>query len=242
MSLGWIRPATLATVALAALLPVERSAPAEPARVAPRLTLTAPRGGQTQERVVTIRGTCAGVKAERLTLVLNGIPLSIPRNGDGFESPQVLAPGLNTIRVLAAEPGGVVEDSVALYARVPAKDLRVTLTWDTPGTDVDLWVTGPDGEKVFYGHRNGSLGGSLDTDVTTGFGPETFTVARLFKGAWRIQAHYYGGQSYGGPTPTWIEVNVIEREGQADEARRIFRGLLVAAGDVLEVGEVLASR
>lgn len=237
MSLRSLRTSALGLVALATLLPTQRSAPAEPAAAPPRLTLTAPRGGQTQERVVTIRGTCVGVKAERLTLVLNGVPLSIPRNADGFESPQVLAPGLNTIRVLAEEPGGAVEDSVALYARVPAKDLRVTLTWDTPSTDVDLWVTGPDGEKVFYGHRNGSLGGTLDTDVTTGFGPETFTLARLAKGAWRIQAHYYGGQ-----VPTWVEVNVIEREGQADEARRTFRGLLVAAGDVLEVGEVLDGR
>ncbi len=204
-----------------------------PRPAAARLTITSPRGGQTEQRVVRIQGTVTGVAAERLTLVLNGVPLSIPRQGDRFETEQVLAPGPNALRVRAETRDGPVEDQVAVFARVPAKDLRVTLTWDTPGTDVDLWVTGPDGEKVFYGHRQGALGGTLDTDVTTGYGPETFTLARLAPGAWRIQAHYYGGAS-----PTWVEVNVIEREGQPDEARRTLTGLLLAAGDILEAGEV----
>jgi uncharacterized protein YfaP (DUF2135 family) len=170
-----------------------------------------------------------------LTLVLNGVPLPIAREGEAFQSEQVLAPGLNTVRVLAEEAGKVLEDSVAVHARVPAKDLRITLTWDTPATDVDLWVTGPDGEKVFYSQRQGALGGTLDTDVTTGYGPETFTLARLTRGpkGWLIQAHYFGGAA-----PTWVEVHVIEHEGQPDEARRTFRGLLLAVGDILEVGTI----
>lgn len=217
----------------APLLARAEPAPAPP----PRLRLLAPLGGQTRERVVTIRGEAQGIKAERLTLVLNGVPLSIPRSEAGFETQQVLAPGRNSIRVVAEEGGQLLEDSVTVFARVPAKDLRVTLTWDTPATDVDLWVTGPDAEKVFYSHRQGALGGTLDTDVTTGFGPETFTLARLSAGAWRIQAHYYGGAA-----PTWVEVTVVEHEGEPQETRRVFRGLLLAVGDVLEVGEIAVSR
>jgi uncharacterized protein YfaP (DUF2135 family) len=204
----------------------------EPPR-APSLVITAPIGGQTDERVVTIRGTAEGVTAERVTLVLNGVALSIPRSGEAFETVQVLAPGWNEIAVESDTPAGRLADSVSVYARVPSKDLRVTMTWDTPATDVDLWVTGPGGEKVFYSHRQDALGGTLDTDVTTGFGPETFTLARLVRGTWHIQAHYYGG-----PAPTWVTVTVIEREGQLDERRREFRGLLARAGDVLEIGEV----
>lgn len=225
--LAWLGGVAAAAL-LAPSLPAAPPAPPGPAR----LRITAPLGGQTSERVVTIQGECPGVAAPRLTLVLNGVPLSIAREGATFQTEQVLAPGANTIRVVAEEAGRVLEDSVALHAQVPAKDLRITLTWDTPGTDVDLWVTGPDGEKVFYGHRQGALGGTLDTDVTSGFGPETFTLARRSPGAWRIQAHYYGGA-----TPTWVEVNVIEHEGQPEESRRLFRGLLLAVGEVLEVGE-----
>lgn len=231
----------LALAALALALPLLAStAPASPvpAKVA-RVRITAPRGGQTGERVVAIRGECLGVTAARLTLVLNGVPLSIAREGETFQTEQVLAPGLNTVRVLAEEAGQVLEDSVAVHARVPAKDLRVTLTWDTPGTDVDLWVTGPDGEKVFYSHRQGALGGTLDTDVTTGYGPETFTLARLTPGpkGWQIQAHYYSGSA-----PTRIQVHVIEHEGQPDEARRTFEGLLLAVGDILGAGQVGGDR
>jgi uncharacterized protein YfaP (DUF2135 family) len=226
----------LALLLLLAAAPLfARASPAPAAD--PYLRILAPLSGQTRERVVTIRGVATDLRSERLTLVLNGVPLSIPRKGQEFETRQVLAPGRNSIRVLAEEAGKVIQDSVTLHARVPAKDLRVTLTWDTPRTDVDLWVTGPDGERVMYNHREGKLGGSLDTDVTEGHGPETFTLARLSPGAWRIQAHYYGGA-----VPTWVEVTVVEHEGEPAETRRVFRGLLLATGDVLEVGEVTGGR
>jgi uncharacterized protein YfaP (DUF2135 family) len=224
--------ATLLTLAGALLLPSARDD-----KPLPSVRITSPRGGQTKERVVTIRGELAGIQGDRLTLVLNGVPLSIARQGDAFESAQVLAPGLNTIRVVAPASSATVEDAVAVFASVPAKDLRVTLTWDTPGTDIDLWVTGPDGEKVFYQRRNGAEGGTLDTDVTTGYGPETYTQARVRPGTYRVQAHYYGGQA-----PTRVAVNVIRGEGTLAEERREFRAVLLKPGEVVEVGEFVVTR
>ena len=38
-------------------------------------------------------------------------------------------------------------------------DVRVILTWDADNTDMDLWVTDPNGEKCFYSHRNTQIGG-----------------------------------------------------------------------------------
>lgn len=228
---GGLRGAALLLVLVGAGTVLGGEAP----RPAPaRLTITSPRGGQTEQRVVRIQGTVTGVTAERLTLVLNGVPLSIPRQGDRFETEQVLAPGPNALRVRAETREGPVEDQVAVFARVPAKDLRVTLTWDTPGTDVDLWVTGPDGEKVFYGHRAGKAGGTLDTDVTTGFGPETYTQARAAKGTLRVQAHAYRIDR-----PTRVELTTVRFEGTPDEDRRTFRAVLLRTGDVVEVGEVV---
>ncbi len=148
--------------------------------------------------------------------MVNGIPMSVGVDGNGaFQQPQVLSPGLNTLRAVVKRDGVAAEDSVAVFAQVPAKDLRVTLTWDTPGTDVDLWLTGPDGEKVLYGHRAGKAGGTLDTDVTTGFGPETYTQARLQKGTYRVQAHAYRIER-----PTRVELTVVRFEGTPDEDRR----------------------
>jgi uncharacterized protein YfaP (DUF2135 family) len=194
--------------------------------------ILSPDGGQTSERVVTVRGRVAGHAAGRLTLVVNGLPMSVPIENGEFAQAQVLSPGTNTIRAVLVEPGRVVEDALVLHASVPAKDLRVTLTWDTPGTDVDLWVTGPDGEKVFYGRREGKAGGVLDTDVTTGHGPETYTQARLSRGTYRVQAHAYRIAS-----PTRVVVTAVRREGTPDEERRAFRAVLLRTGDVVEAGE-----
>jgi uncharacterized protein YfaP (DUF2135 family) len=229
-------PASLLGAVLLAIAP-----PALSDRAPAEVRILSPRGGQTKERVVSIRGSTFRVAGERLTLVLNGVPLSIPRQGDAFETTQVLSPGLNVIRVVGPADGArgapkFVEDEVALFASVPPKDLRVTLTWDTP-TDVDLWVTGPDGEKVFYQHRNGAQGGTLDIDVTTGYGPETYTQARAARGTYRVQAHYYGGVP-----PTRVVVTVVREEGTPREERQVFRGVLLKQGEVLEAGEFHVGR
>jgi uncharacterized protein YfaP (DUF2135 family) len=228
---------TILLAACALIASASSPASAEKPLLAPSLSITSPRGGQTRARVIKIAGTLHDVAAERLTLVLNGVPLSVPRSGDAFETQQVLAPGPNTIRVLAEEAGGVVADQVTVYALVPPKDLRVTLTWDTPGTDVDLWVTGPDGEKVYYQHKEGTAGGTLDTDVTTGYGPETYTQARAEPGTYRVQAHYYAGGQ-----PSRVTVTVIRGEGTPQEARREFRDVLLATNDISEVGEFVVAR
>jgi uncharacterized protein YfaP (DUF2135 family) len=217
-------------VAAAAVLFAWGSTTANPKTLS--VSLDAPRGGQTSERVVSISGTVEGTSADRVTLVVNGIPLSVAVEGGRFQQPQVLSPGANSIRAVVSEAGRTVDDSVSLFASVPAKDLRVTLTWDTRGTDVDLWVTGPDGERVKYDNRNGKAGGVLDTDVTTGFGPETYTHARLSKGTYKIEAHAYRIER-----PTRVEVTTVRHEGADDEERRTFRGLLLATGDVALVGE-----
>lgn len=226
-----ISPASLALLVGAGLATLTLAARGAPAR--PRVQITAPHGGMTTDRVVTVTGRIDGLTVARATLVVNGIPLSVAVTDGRFEQPQVLAPGLNTIRAFVETDAGVVEDVVALHAQVPAKDLRVTLTWDTPGTDVDLWVTGPDGERVFYGHREGTSGGTLDTDVTTGFGPETYTQARLVQGTFRVQAHAFRIDR-----PTRLTLTTVRFEGTPEESRRVLRAVLLRTGDVVEVGDV----
>lgn len=223
--------AVAAAVAAAALV---SSVQAEPAARALKVRIESPRGGMTSDRIVAVKGLVEGLNEGRATLVVNGIPLSVAIAAGRFEQPQVLAPGLNTLRAVVTRDGVDASDEVAVFAQVPAKDLRVTLTWDTPGTDVDLWLTGPDGEKVFYGNRAGKAGGTLDTDVTTGFGPETYTQARMPKGTLRVQAHAYRIDR-----PTRVELTTVRFEGTPDEERRTFRAVLLRTGDVVEVGEVV---
>ncbi|MBN1482416.1 hypothetical protein EH223_10285 [candidate division KSB1 bacterium] len=54
-------------------------------------------------------------------------------------------------------------------------DLRVTLTWNTDSTDVDIHIFEPDGNHVFFADSIGTTA-ELDVDNTVGRGPENVFV------------------------------------------------------------------
>ena len=60
--------------------------------------------------------------------------------------------------------------------------LRVVLSWDVDLTDVDLWVTEPNGEKCFYSRNQPRMGGHISPDFTQGYGPEEYVVWRGMSG------------------------------------------------------------
>lgn len=71
-------------------------------------------------------------------------------------------------------------------------DLRVALSWDSDNSDMDLWVTDPNGEKCFYGHTLTYQGGLISNDFTGGYGPEEFVLRDARPGLYRVEAHYFG--------------------------------------------------
>ncbi len=71
-------------------------------------------------------------------------------------------------------------------------DLKVIITWDIK-SDVDLDIIEPDGTKVNHASRGSKIGGNFYADNTQGFGPETYTLATLKPGTWRIGAHLHSG-------------------------------------------------
>ena len=89
--------------------------------------------------------------------------------------------------------GGSVED---------APSLRFVLNWETDANDVDFHIHDALGGHAYYNSPHLPSGGDLYADVTTGYGPECFTV-RLPKGEraapYSLQAHYYsrGPMGYG---------------------------------------------
>ena len=88
-------------------------------------------------------------------------------------------------------------------------DLRVTISWNTDATDVDLWVYEPDGTKVFYQNKTSKNGGQLSGDMTQGYGPERYQVLKALPGEYKIFVHYYAANRnlLGGET----HVNVVVR-------------------------------
>jgi hypothetical protein len=96
-------------------------------------------------------------------------------------------------------------------------DLRVSISWNTDATDVDLWVIEPSGEKCFYQNRNTKLGGQLTEDVTQGFGPERYVATKAAKGEYVIVVHYYGVNPNLLAGETHVNVIVTKHAGTPQE-------------------------
>lgn len=71
-------------------------------------------------------------------------------------------------------------------------DLRVALSWDSDNSDMDLWVTDPNGEKCYYSNKLTYQGGLISNDFTGGYGPEEFVLRDAKPGLYRVEAHYFG--------------------------------------------------
>jgi Ca-activated chloride channel homolog len=71
-------------------------------------------------------------------------------------------------------------------------DLRAVLSWDADNTDIDLWVTDPNGERAYYGHRLTYQGGAMSRDITSGYGPEEFALRFAKPGRYEVRAQFYG--------------------------------------------------
>jgi uncharacterized protein YfaP (DUF2135 family) len=78
-----------------------------------------------------------------------------------------------------------------LAAGEKPSDLRVTITWNTDATDVDLWVIEPDGTKCYFQHTRTESGGELSQDQTQGYGPERYQIAKAKAGEYRVVVHYF---------------------------------------------------
>src|SRR4249919_1134958 len=115
--------------------------------------------------------------------------------------------------------------------------LRAVLAWDSDNSDMDLWVTDPNGERCYYGNRLTAQGGQLSDDFTGGYGPEEFLLRDAKPGKYRVEAHYFGDRQQivtGATTLTLMLSTGWGRAGQKDQAVT----LRLAGGDeAVLVGE-----
>ncbi|WP_188662296.1 VIT domain-containing protein [Arenimonas soli] len=70
--------------------------------------------------------------------------------------------------------------------------LRAVLSWDADNTDMDLWVTQPDGERCGYSNTRTAAGGRISEDFTGGYGPEEYSIRRAAPGKYRVEVDYFG--------------------------------------------------
>jgi hypothetical protein len=76
---------------------------------------------------------------------------------------------------------------------VGSGDVQVSLTWDTV-SDIDLWLTEPNGNKIYYANNSSDTGGELDFDNTYAYGPENiFYKNEAPSGTYKIEVDYFSG-------------------------------------------------
>jgi hypothetical protein len=73
-------------------------------------------------------------------------------------------------------------------------DVQITLTWNQ-AVDLDLWVTDPFGERIWWMNTSSNSGGQLDRDNIAGYGPENIFWApnTAPSGNYFVQVDYYSG-------------------------------------------------
>lgn len=187
-----------------------------------------------------IRGRIAALPKERrpATLVVNGVAMPIAADAGGrFERPYAFGAGSNAVEVRA--PGEKAGRRVQFYeanAGRPQARLRIVLSWDSNGTDLDLHVVAPDGGHTWYGNRASDSGGALDIDVTTGYGPEIYAHPAPPGGVYHVFVNYFGSGADSGRIPvTTAQVAVVTGEGTPQETQRVFRVPMRRAGELTHV-------
>ena len=125
--------------------------------------------------------------------------------------------------IIARAPKGILIDTSRMDARLLRNlplDMRAVLSWDADNTDIDLWVTDPNNEKVYYGNRLGYQGGAMSRDFIGGYGPEEFSLRNAKPGKYKVQAQFYGNrqQVVSGATTLMLHLSTgFGTEQQKDE-------------------------
>lgn len=143
---------------------------------------------------------------------------------------------LNAIVARSAQPLDTSAVDPRLLKNLPL-DLRVVLSWDADNTDIDLWVTDPNGEKVFYANALSYQGGRISRDFTGGYGPEEFSLKHAKPGKYRVQAEFYGHRQQIVAPATTLQLELFTNYGKPAQQSRAITLRLAGQKEVVDVGE-----
>ncbi|HVE82411.1 MAG TPA: hypothetical protein VND93_06175, partial [Myxococcales bacterium] len=157
--------------------------------------------------------------ARAFDAILNGLKQEYPE-GRFAGAQQILTEDLGLIGAawIKAEPGRRKEILRRLEKAGSSLEadpsLRFVLNWETDANDVDFHIYDGKGGHAFFQDPSLESGGSLYADVTTGYGPECFTIRLPRKQRsypYTLQAHYYsrGPMGYG-----MGKLEIIEHDGK----------------------------
>ncbi len=144
---------------------------------------------------------------------------------------------------LRAEPGKADQIAQRLDTRnifiAQAPMTRFVMHWETDANDVDFHIRDGQGGHAYYATRELPSGGRLYADVTTGYGPECFTIEGVPTAyPYRFNAHYYsrGPMGYGMGT-----LQIIEHDGDGNLRFHDRPYLIMKDRAEVQLGELSAS-
>ena len=112
----------------------------------------------------------------------------------------------NQLSIVVQNANGTSTDITTVPLSIDPLPLRVTLTWGTNDTDVDLHVRDSNGNESWYANLCGIPNGCLDRDDVDGFGPEVFDLKEMDPNVtYTVFIHYFSDHG-NGPTTTTVLV------------------------------------
>lgn len=123
-----------------------------------------------------------------------------------------------------------------LGLRLPTQaSLRFVLTWETDANDVDFHIFDKGFGHAFYRRKQLRSGGELYADITTGYGPECFTILNPKSYPYRLKAHYYrrGPMGYGAG-----KLQVIRHDGKGKITMEDRPFVIMQDGAFVDLGKV----
>lgn len=116
-------------------------------------------------------------------------------------------------------------------------DLRVVLGWDSDNSDMDLWVTDPNGERAYYGNRLTYQGGQMSDDFTGGYGPEQFSLRDAKPGTYKVEANFFGSREQLVTGATTLMLRLSTQWGGSDQRDQTVTLRLKDQAETVLVGE-----
>ena len=194
----------------------------------PTIVITSPQSGfEVDKKVMVVTGTCADKNLTQAKMYTNGEAISIKLKDGAFSAKTVLRPGQNQIRVVAENELTTSEASVWGTANINAAALKIVLTWEASGTDIDLWVTDPEGILTNYTKKKPAEGRNLDVDDRSGPGMETYTIETPLRGNYQVAVHYFADSGFTGTVP--FQLQITSWETTYNESRSGTSGTLYKA-------------
>lgn len=143
---------------------------------------------------------------------------------------------LNAIVAASPEPLDTRAIDARLLRNLPL-DLRVVLGWDSDNSDMDLWVTDPNGERCYYSNKLTYQGGLISDDFTGGYGPEEFVLRDARPGKYKVEANFYGDRQQIVTGATSLTLTLSTGWGTPRQQDRKVTLRLSGAAETVRVGE-----